>query len=64
MKQGNALPIISQDGLTVYLQRIRRYPMLTPEQETTFACEFRDNDDATAAEKLITSHLRLVAKIA
>jgi RNA polymerase sigma-32 factor len=38
--------------------------MLTPEQETTFACEFRDNDDATAAEKLITSHLRLVAKIA
>ncbi len=64
MKQGNALPIISQDGLTVYLQRIRRYPMLTPEQETTFACEFRDNDDATAAEKLITSHFRLVAKIA
>ena len=49
MKQGNALPIISQDGLTVYLQRIRRYPMLTPEQETTFACEYRDNDDATAA---------------
>jgi len=64
LKQGNALPIISQDGLTVYLQRIRRYPMLTPEQETTFACEYRDNDDATAAEKLITSHLRLVAKIA
>ncbi|WP_033069513.1 RNA polymerase sigma factor RpoH [Thalassospira australica] len=64
MKQGNALPVISKDGLTVYLQRIRRYPMLTPEQEVQYACDFRDKDCDKSAEKLITSHLRLVAKIA
>jgi RNA polymerase sigma-32 factor len=64
MKPGTALPTVSQDGLTVYLQRIRRYPMLTPEQETQYACDFRDHDDDAAAGRMITSHLRLVAKIA
>ncbi|NIZ02486.1 RNA polymerase sigma factor RpoH [Thalassospira lucentensis] len=64
MKQGNAIPTVSQDGLTVYLQRIRQYPMLTPEEETQYACDYRDNDDEIAAGKMITSHLRLVAKIA
>ncbi|MCC9622659.1 RNA polymerase sigma factor RpoH [Thalassospira sp. MA62] len=64
MTTGNALPTISQDGLTVYLQRIRRYPMLTPEQETEYAVAYHEENDDRAAEKLITSHLRLVAKIA
>ncbi|MDP2698147.1 RNA polymerase sigma factor RpoH [Thalassospira sp.] len=64
MKQGNAIPVISQDGLTGYLQRIRSYPMLPPEEETSLAESYRDNGDETAAEKMITSHLRLVAKIA
>ncbi|RCK51270.1 RNA polymerase sigma 70 [Thalassospira profundimaris] len=55
---------ISPDGLTGYLQRIRRYPMLAPEIETALAERYRDHEDDKAAEKLITSHLRLVAKIA
>jgi RNA polymerase sigma-32 factor len=64
MKQGNSIPTISPDGLTGYLQRIRRYPMLAPEVETALAERYRDHQDEKAAEKLITSHLRLVAKIA
>ncbi|MEQ5774407.1 MULTISPECIES: RNA polymerase sigma factor RpoH [unclassified Thalassospira] len=64
MKQGNAVPTISPDGLTGYLQRIRRYPMLAPDIETALAERYRDHQDEKAAEKLITSHLRLVAKIA
>ncbi|WP_114088163.1 RNA polymerase sigma factor RpoH [Thalassospira profundimaris] len=65
MKQGNAAELsISPDGLTGYLQRIRRYPMLAPEIETALAERYRDHEDDKAAEKLITSHLRLVAKIA
>ncbi|OKH89708.1 RNA polymerase sigma 70 [Thalassospira sp. TSL5-1] len=55
---------ISPDGLTGYLQRIRRYPMLAPEIETALAERYRDHQDDKSAEKLITSHLRLVAKIA
>ncbi|WP_143589596.1 RNA polymerase sigma factor RpoH [Thalassospira mesophila] len=64
MKQGNAAPTISADGLTGYLQRIRHYPMLAFEVETALAVRYRDHNDDKAAEKLITSHLRLVAKIA
>ncbi|AUG52701.1 RNA polymerase sigma factor RpoH [Thalassospira marina] len=65
MKQGNAAVLtISPDGLTGYLQRIRRYPMLAPDVETALAERYRDHEDEKAAEKLITSHLRLVAKIA
>ncbi|WP_073954224.1 RNA polymerase sigma factor RpoH [Thalassospira sp. TSL5-1] len=65
MKQGNAAELsISPDGLTGYLQRIRRYPMLAPEIETALAERYRDHQDDKSAEKLITSHLRLVAKIA
>ncbi len=65
MRQGNAAELsISPDGLTGYLQRIRRYPMLAPEIETALAEHYRDHQDDRSAEKLITSHLRLVAKIA
>ncbi len=58
-------PDISPDkNLTRYLQRIRRYPMLEVEEEFRLARRWRDHEDAAAAERLVTSHLRLVAKIA
>ncbi|MFQ5764476.1 MAG: RNA polymerase sigma factor RpoH [Rhodospirillales bacterium] len=51
-------------NLSRYLQRIRRYPMLEAEEEFRLAKRWRDHEDADAAHKLVTSHLRLVAKIA
>ena len=60
-----ALPIISADsGLSRYLAEIRRFPMLEPEQEYMLAKRWREHGDRDAAQKLVTSHLRLVAKIA
>ena len=47
-----------------YLQEIRKFPLLTPEQELEYSKKFRDEGDVKAAHKLVTSHLRLVAKIA
>lgn len=59
------LPSIAQtDSLTRYLQEIRRFPMLTPEEEYMLAKRWRTHGDRAAAHKLVTSHLRLVAKIA
>jgi RNA polymerase sigma-32 factor len=52
------------EGLSQYLTQIRRFPILTQEQETTFAKRWRQNGDREAAYCLVTSHLRLVAKIA
>ncbi len=51
-------------GLAHYLAEIRKFPMLTQEEETTFARRWRDQADREAAYRLVTSHLRLVAKIA
>jgi RNA polymerase sigma-32 factor len=60
-----ALPIIASDsGLARYLQEIRRFPMLEPDEEYMLAKKWRDYGDRNAAQKLVTSHLRLVAKIA
>ena len=60
-----ALPVISADsGLTRYLAEIRRFPMLAVEEEYMLAKRWRDHQDRDAAQKLVTSHLRLVAKIA
>jgi RNA polymerase sigma-32 factor len=60
-----ALPMISaESGLSRYLAEIRRFPMLEPEQEFMLAKRWREHDDRDAAQKLVTSHLRLVAKIA
>jgi RNA polymerase sigma-32 factor len=50
--------------LTHYLQEIRKFPMLTPEEELSLSRRWRDQQDLQAAHKLVTSHLRLVAKIA
>jgi RNA polymerase sigma-32 factor len=59
------LPILSaESGLTRYLKTIRRFPMLEPEEEYMLAKCWRENDDLEAAHRLVTSHLRLVAKIA
>src|SRR5580704_3632294 len=60
-----ALPMISaESGLSRYLAEIRRFPMLEPEQEFMLAKSWREHGDRDAAHKLVTSHLRLVAKIA
>ena len=64
MAQSN-LPILSSEGgLGRYLQEIRKFPMLEPDQEFMLAKRYKEHADPSAAQKLITSHLRLVAKIA
>ncbi len=61
----SALPIISgESGLARYLAEIRRFPMLEPQEEYMLAKRWREHEDPQAAQKLVTSHLRLVAKIA
>jgi len=61
----NALPLVSGDsGLARYLAEIRRFPMLEPQEEYMLAKRWREHEDPKAAQKLVTSHLRLVAKIA
>jgi RNA polymerase sigma-32 factor len=61
-----ALPTIAggSGGLTRYLEEIRRFPMLEPQQEFMLAKRWREHGDTDAAQELITSHLRLVARIA
>lgn len=59
------LPILSSEGnLTIYLQEIKRFPILSAEEEYMLAKRFKEDGDTKAAHKLVTSHLRLVAKIA
>src|ERR1700724_3171141 len=60
-----AVPMISgESGLARYLNQIRRFPMLEPQEEYMLAKRWREHEDPDAAHKLVTSHLRLVAKIA
>ena len=60
-----ALPMIAgESGLSRYLTEIRRFPMLAPQEEYMLAKRWREHADKDAAHKLVTSHLRLVAKIA
>ncbi len=60
-----AAPVISSEGnLARYLQEIRKFPMLQPEEEYTLGKRWREEEDVDAAHQLVTSHLRLVAKIA
>jgi len=62
----NALPTISAsgNGLQRYMEEIRKFPMLEPQEEYMLGKRFAEHDDTQAAHKLVTSHLRLVAKIA
>jgi RNA polymerase sigma-32 factor len=53
-----------EQGLNRYLQEIRRFPMLEPEEEYMLAKRWVDHQDSAAAHKMVTSHLRLAAKIA
>ena len=65
MAQSAALPILTaESGLSRYLEEIRRFPMLEPQEEYMLAKRWREHGDREAAHKLVTSHLRLVAKIA
>src|SRR3981081_732389 len=60
-----SVPRLSLDGgLTHYLTESRKFPMLRPDQETAYAVRWREQGDREAAYHLVTSHLRLVAKIA
>ena len=61
-----ALPSIAagSGGLARYLEEIRRFPMLEPNEEYMLAKSWQEHDDTDAAQKLVTSHLRLVARIA
>jgi len=65
MARSAAMPMITAEGgLSRYLEEIRRFPMLEPQQEYMLAKSWREHGDRDAAHKLVTSHLRLVAKIA
>ena len=66
MAQTSSLPAIAsgEAGLQRYLQEIRQFPMLQPDEEYMLAKRWKAHGDRDAAHKLITSHLRLVAKIA
>ncbi|MBV8536369.1 MAG: sigma-70 family RNA polymerase sigma factor, partial [Alphaproteobacteria bacterium] len=59
------IPALTNEGsLSRYLQEIRKFPLLEPEEEYMLAKRWREREDSEAAHKLVTSHLRLVAKIA
>ena len=59
------LPVLSSEGnLAVYLQEIKKFPILTANEEFMLAKRYKEHGDTEAAHKLVTSHLRLVAKIA
>ena len=63
-KQISNLPIPSVGGLSIYLAQIKKFPMLDAEEEYMLAKNWRESGNLKAAHKLVTSHLRLVAKIA
>jgi RNA polymerase sigma-32 factor len=65
MARTQTLPmVVSESNLARYLQEIRKFPMLEPDQEYMLAKRWREHNDTEAAHQLVTSHLRLVAKIA
>ena len=60
----NNLPVPSSGGLSIYLSQIKKFPMLDAEEEYMLAKNWKENGNLKSAHKLVTSHLRLVAKIA
>ena len=65
MARAATLPVLNgESGLAHNLTEIRKFPMLEPQQEYMLAKRWREHDDRDAAHQLVTSHLRLVAKIA
>jgi RNA polymerase sigma-32 factor len=64
MAHAATLPILTaESGLSRYLEEIRRFPLLEPQEEYMLAKSWREHGDRDAAHRLVTSHLRLVAKI-
>ena len=63
-KNYNLSTLSNEGGLTAYLSQIKKFPMLDAEEEYMLAKNWKNNGNLKAAEKLVTSHLRLVAKIA
>lgn len=61
---GTLSSIVTESGLTRYLEEIRKFPMLDPHEEYMLAKRWREHGDRDAAHQLVTSHLRLVAKVA
>ena len=65
MARNAALPIrTAEPSLTHYLEEIRRFPMLERQEQYMLAKRWREHGDRDAAHKLVTSHLRLVTKVA
>ena len=64
MAQMSLPAVLSEGGLSRYLEEIRRFPMLEPQEEYMLAKRWREHENREAAHRLVTSHLRLVAKIA
>ncbi|MCB1425007.1 MAG: RNA polymerase sigma factor RpoH [Zhengella sp.] len=64
MAQSLPSVVSGEGGLTRYLEEIRRFPMLQPQEEYMLAKRYHEYGDTDAAHRLVTSHLRLVAKIA
>ena len=63
-KQLSNFPVPTSGGLSIYLAQIKKFPMLDAEEEYMLAKNWRENGNLQSAHKLVTSHLRLVAKIA
>jgi DNA-directed RNA polymerase sigma subunit (sigma70/sigma32) len=65
LPHSSIVPILAAEpGLTRYLEQIRRFPMLEPHEEYMLAKSWREHGDRDSAHRLVTSHLRFVAKIA
>src|ERR1700735_1550852 len=65
MAASHSLAVMTPEGgLSRYLTEIRKFPMLTRDEEFMLAKRWREHEDPEAAHRLVTSHLRLVAKIA
>ncbi len=62
--KAGSIALSPEQGLSRYLSEIRKFPMLEKNEEFMLARQWRDHEDTEAAERMVTSHLRLVAKIA
>lgn len=60
---GNLPQVIEENSLFSYFEKIKKFPVLSENEETRLIRDFKENGDLTAAQKLITSHLRLAAKL-
>ncbi len=58
------LPVIQENGLTAYIEQVNKFPILDENEEYMLAVRYKEHNDISAAHKLVTSHLRLVVKIA